>query len=109
MSDTMPSSKAIRLKGRTETVIKVDYNDLDDFIHQTTGRDDYSCCDSQEWNNDSQHRFHVENKPLSEYDQKEWSQFKLGNKRHCYLGILLDGLCVDGLIPPGNYIINVRW
>lgn len=97
------------LKSRTETIIRVQYYDLDSFIQEVTGQKDYECVAGEEWGNDSEHRFNIDGK-LSEFDKPEWDKFKAGNGKHNYMmQTILDGLCADGHIPAGTYLVSVSW
>ncbi len=96
------------LKVRTETTRVVDYKDLDAFIRHHTGRD-YNCVADEEWGNDSQHSFTVA--PLkADYNRRDWDAFKAGTRGEGYmLGTILDGLCSEGKLPAGNYLVEVCW
>lgn len=107
MADTVPSSKPIRLKSSTKTIITVDYSDLDDFVQLVTNQKDYQCVAEEEWGNDSDHEVDVKETPLDDYAAKDWAAFKDGKKSGSYMiYTIMNGLCVDGLIPPGNYLIK---
>jgi hypothetical protein len=96
------------LKTKKESALIVDHNDLEKFILQCTGHE-YECLSGEEWGNDSQHRFTVESK-MNEYDIEEWETFKLNGSTECFkLGYILDGLCKDGFLKAGNYLITVSW
>lgn len=97
------------LKSTTETVIRVDYYDLDSFIREITGQKGYSCVADEEWGNDSEHRLKVDC-DMVEYDLKNWEAFKIGACNKYYmLRTILNGLCFDGHIPAGTYLIRVCW
>lgn len=96
------------LRCETETVINVEYHDLDAFILAVTGHH-YECVANEEWGNDSQHRFGV-NGNLSDFEQKDWDKFKATGEEETYLlRTILDGLCKEGHLAPGTYIISVCW
>jgi hypothetical protein len=97
-----------KLKCTTETVIKVQYYDLDKFIQEITGQG-YECIAAEEWSNDSYHRFKIDDKPLGQYDQKCWDEFKLGGRQSYMLQTILEALCVEKHIPPGTYLIVSSW
>jgi len=102
----MPTPK---LKCTTETIIRVEYSDLDKFIQEITGQKDYECVPSEEWGNDSSHRFTVDG-DLSKFDLKDWNKFKAGGEDHSYkLRLILDGMCADKHIPAGIYLVRVCW
>lgn len=62
-----------------------------------------------EANNDSYYAFNIIGK-VNDYDKKELEEFKedSGNK-NWMTNILLNDLCRLGLIPKGNYLIEVCW
>jgi hypothetical protein len=100
---------APQLKMTTQTVTTVDYNDLETFIHDVTGQK-YEIVPSEEWENDSQHRKHVDGK-LMDHDKKDWESFKKGKaSTKCFiLQSILDGLCAEGFLPAGDYLVTVSW
>lgn len=104
----MPKLKSVT-ESVTETVIKVDYSDLDTFIQEVTGQQNYECIADQEWSNDSEHRFTVTGE-LSRYDRNQWEVFKSkGHSSGYMLRTILDGLCAEKLIPAGIYLVKVCW
>lgn len=104
---------ALKLKVQVETVNNVTSDDLDEFIHAVTGRH-YECVTDEEWPNDSEHRFYVKpfsNKKVDAYDVKKWNEWKTNvvQADMFMLRTILDGLCTDGKIVEGVYIISVCW
>lgn len=96
------------LRCETETIHKTEYHELDSFIEAVTGHT-YECVASEEWSNDSQHRFDVDG-ILADYEQKEWDKFKKTGEEKSYgLRTILDGLVKDGHLKPGIYLITVCW
>jgi hypothetical protein len=96
------------LECNEEIIRSVDYYTLDQYIKKVTGHD-YDCVGSEEWGNDSQHRFNVRT-ITAKYELKEWKKFKKsGTKEGFMLRIILYGLCTDGFIPAGMYLITVCW
>lgn len=98
-----------KLKSTTETVIRVEYYDLDSFIQQITNQD-FECVAIEEWENDSEHRFIVSGK-LTTMDLNSWGLFKTGKLSGGVMPVycILNGLCLDGHIPAGTYLIRVSW
>lgn len=98
----------MNLKCKTETVHSVNYNNLEQFIKQTTGHE-YEILPNEEWNNDTQHRFLIDGKML-DFHQKDWEAFKsTGEQDPFRLRNIMNGLCADGHLLPGIYVINVSW
>lgn len=100
------STEAVKLKVRTETTHSVEYYDLQTFIEKVTGHK-YEIVPYEEWGNDSQHRFFVD----GILDSGEgWKAFKNEGKEVPYLlHSILNGLCQDGHIPAGIYLVCVCW
>lgn len=110
ISMTRSKGKSIPLlKCTVETINNVEVNDLEDFIKEVTGHG-YECIPNQEWSNDSNHRFMIDGE-LDEHDRSNWEAFKRGEASNCnfILHAILTGLCADGHIQPGTYLVNVCW
>lgn len=96
------------LKCKTETINTVEVDDLEQFIKETTGHA-YEVVSNEEWGNDEQHRFIIGGR-LLDYQQKYWETFKSTGEQHQYnLHTILNGLCAEGHLLPGTYVINVSW
>lgn len=96
------------LKVKTETVHTVELNDLEQFILEKTGHA-YEIVPSEDWSNDQQHRFEV-NGYLHSYQNRDWNLFKVaGNQMNYQLRTILNGLCSDGHLEKGIYLVNVSW
>lgn len=96
------------LKCVTETIHSVSDYDLETFIREQTGHS-YEIVPNEEWGNDSQHRFTLDGK-LDEWNVKDWEAFKsTGEQKNYQLRTILDGLCADGKLAAGTYLINVSW
>ena len=98
----------MELKKTTETVHRVKYYDLDDFIKEACGVE----VESKQidcWGNDTQHRFKVT--PIdSDADAKEWEKIKTEKFAEDYsLRTILNGLCTDGKLESGVYLVIVSW
>ena len=93
---------------KTETIHKVDYHDIQQFIAATYGLTEF--CAIGESENDSVHEYNVTSKDGDEYDAKRLDEI-LADKycTHWELGIVLDDLCRKGLLPAGNYLVDVCW
>lgn len=91
-----------------ETIISVDYNDLDDFVHEVLGFKKYEFVAVQECGNDSSHNFTI-NGNLSKYDLEQIDKWKAGNFVHYSNHTILSYLCKEKYINPGKYLIFVYW
>jgi hypothetical protein len=93
------------LPTKTETYICVGDSDLEWFIKQETG---HEVCISELANcgNDTNLVYNVET--IKDLYIEDWNEFKASGER-CGLITILDGLCGEGKIKPGKYLINVSW
>jgi len=88
-------------------VLEVDFEVLEEFILDETGQS-YDMVSGEEWGNDSQHQMIIDGK--LDYEKPAWESFKTkGMHRSYLLRIILDGLCSEGKIPAGTYLITVCW
>ena len=91
------------------TYFEVNYKDLDRGItkflkskNHPLGRDGYQCVPMNEWTNCSSHRFSVIDDWMpDEEDLKDIAGFGIGE--------ILDWMCAEKLIDPGQYLVNVFW
>jgi hypothetical protein len=97
------------LKVNTVTIHKVDYSDLDDFFRLVYNNKRIECVPAEEWSNDEAHEFTIDTKPLDKYDAGQVEKVKEGKFVHGSTGSLLQDCCVNGLIAPGRYLIEVCW
>jgi len=96
------------LKTKRVEYTEVDYQDLESLIREVYGKPDYDIVADEEWNNDSDHTFTVEPK-LDMYQTQDIEQFKATGEAMYRLGTILDDLCANGHIEPGEYLISVCW
>ncbi len=98
-----------KLKVEKRTVYKVDCSDLEQFVREVYAVEDYSFVAKQECGNDSQHRFHVD-AVMDKWDIKEAEALRGGKVESGMSNhTILQTLCVDGHIKPGEYIVDVCW
>lgn len=98
------------MKITTKQIHQVAYFDLDDFVSLTYGMP-FESVSIEEWDNDSSHTFSgIGSGPLSKYESRVLDEIKTSGEfpNGCLRPILHD-LCLRGLIPPGDYIINASW
>lgn len=97
------------LKCKTETIVRVDSDELENFI-QTVYGVSYDIVGNQEWGNDSQHTCTIqEKKTLDAHDLKKLNGFKEGKSISYCLLIILQDLVNQGLLQPAQYLISVCW
>ena len=101
----------MELRYKMESIITVDYNDLDKFLTERFDLpEDYEFIAMEESGNDAVHAIDVGNKKLNEYDQKDIDKFLATKEPPLYsTGNILCYLCNLGEIPEGKYLIEVSW
>lgn len=92
-----------------KTYFVVDYNDLEQFIINEFGHDDYSFVADIECGNASDHEINVVNEPLDEYHQARVDRFIITGNGSYVTKHLLQHLCTQGKVLPGRYLISVSW
>lgn len=99
------------LKYEIESVITVNYADLDEFLTERFDLpEDYEFVAMEESGNDAVHAIDVSKEKLNEYDQKDVDEFLITKKPPLYrTGDILRYLCNLGEIPEGKYLIEVSW
>jgi hypothetical protein len=92
-----------------EVKIIVDYYDLEVLIDETYGSN-FELVAQEEANNDSSVTFTVEAKePEYDWNKKELADFKANKTNDCSTRLILNDMCLRGIIEPGNYLINISW
>lgn len=90
-------------------VISVDYGDLDNLVKEVYNNEDYEFVADEEMGNDSQKLYKDITGSLEDYDEKELERFKSGERHSYNTRVILEDLCRNGHIEPGNYLIKVCW
>lgn len=98
------------LKTVTKTIHEVSWSDLEQFVAEKTGVNDYSFVAVEECNNDSIHEFNVSADNDSFFgpeDMDEW----IASNGNTFISNneILDWLCINGHIEPGIYLVSVCW
>lgn len=97
----------MELNATIKTYTVVSASDLDAFIQYHTGRREYECVAGQEWGNDSWHSYHVDGKSL-DFARRDFEKFKAGeHDGNWLLQYILDGLCAEGKLAAGDYLVRV--
>ncbi len=94
---------------KTKIIHKIDFDDFDEFIKKHYQKNDFEFCVDQESRNDSSHSFSVSKQPIDDYDLKKLNKFKSGQHVEFISSTLLNDLCNQGIIPEGEYIVDVSW
>ena len=93
---------------KTETVHSVDYNDLEIFIREETGREDFEILADLECSNDKALRYSITGN-VEEYDLQDFIAFREGGLKFCMTRKIMECLCANGKLSPGTYVINISW
>ena len=99
---------------KKSSLIRVEYSVLDTAItvflevkgFVTKRGDEYSCVCENEWGNDSCHEFDVEPE-LPDFTDS-WT-VKMYEKFRPDTQSVLNWMCADNLIEPGEYLVTVCW
>jgi hypothetical protein len=101
---------------KKETVITIEYGELEDIVNKAYSITDYEFVAVEECGNDSSHRFDVgEIKPfdpenvLDKYDLEKLEKVKAGKVPTYSNHIIFRDLVNRGILEPGTYIVEVSW
>lgn len=97
--------------GTKKVFIKVSYSDVEAMAEKVYGldREKYSFVAVQECGNDEEHSFKVDGQ-ITKYDEANAMLIRKGLDVPLYSNnILLNCLCADGFIEPGQYLVKVCW
>lgn len=97
-------------KCQVKTVIEVEYGDLERFIEDETGHE-YEIPDREELDNYTAKTYDVDGnaKGYIVGFAEDWAKFKADGKGNLMLRVILEGLCLEGKIQPGEYLVKVSW
>jgi len=96
------------MKYKKVTYFEVDFGEVEDAINKAFDLTDfYEFPDDMECNNDTKLSIDVDGN-LSAYDEKNLTRF-LNGEGNFMARILMNDMCRRGLIPPGEYLVNVSW
>lgn len=98
-----------KLKTEKVTYLEVKYGDLEEFIQEVYNRPDYDILGAQEWGNDSSYDFRIDG-IVKDYDESFLEEFKTGKHSGDYrLYNIMNDMCRNEIIKPGNYLVQVCW
>jgi hypothetical protein len=95
------------MKINTVVVHKVDSSDLNQFVCETYAID-YDFRADQESGNDSAHTFSVDG-VVDEWEKDRVDELLNGGYPSFVSGALLNHMAAEGLIPTGDYVVEVCW
>ncbi len=94
------------------SVNAVSYREIEKLINEHYGRGGkhaFNVVADQEWGNYEEHEVSVGKEELDEYDAEQLTKFKAGNNPKYVLETLLQDLCNEGKLEPGDYLIKIYW
>ena len=95
---------------KTKTVIEMSDSELDELVHEKLGFENYEFVAVEECDNESCHQFKIDGDLSRHASSKEYlARWECGTFVHYSNYIILNKLCADRHIPPGNYLITVSW
>lgn len=99
------------LKVKTQIINLVDYAELERFAREVYNLSNYEFAAVEECDNDSDHAFVVSalSPDRLDDDAEDIALIRGGHVPLYRNHLLLDLLCTDNLLAPGNYLISVCW
>jgi len=94
---------------KQESFFTIDYSKFDELIKEEHGDLGFECVDALEIGNDSCYELHIDGK-VDKWEEKGLTEFiERGTYDYGTPSILLNDLCRQEKITPGNYLIRVSW
>ncbi len=98
------------LRHTTQTFFVVNYWNLDAMIQRAYRRPDFAFVDFEPAANHSSHTFCGIDGTVDKADEQGLRDFAAGEgPDFSGAGPILQDMCRDGMIPPGDYLVNVDW
>lgn len=96
--------------------IKISYDEIDRIVYDYYGHSDakfkmphFEMVCNGEWCNDTSHQFDVDGK-IGQYERKDAEKFRNdGKPRGLSNRDVMNILCADGWLEPGQYLVEVCW
>lgn len=90
------------------TTHRMDYDDFDKLVKSTYGKD-FEVVADQECGNDESLSFTGVRGEMDEYDLEDLQKFQ-NTGRYCFLGSrIMEDLVRQGILPAGDWLIDVSW
>lgn len=96
------------LKTRTTISQNVNYDDLEQFVKEKTGRE-WSFVAAGEYDNGEQHTFVLKGGPLDKWDTKSMQEFITSGTGYPHPHTMMNWLAEQKHIVPGRYVIDINW
>jgi hypothetical protein len=84
----------------------VEDHELNRFVEDVYGLQDYNVACSEEWSNDTEHRVEARKEELAQYYKDKLKDLSTNSYT---LSAIMSDLCNRDLIKPGVYLITVCW
>lgn len=86
----------------------VHYQEFNETVRAQYGLDEYNVVISEDWDNDTCIDFSGITGDLTDFDLEEIELLKKGDVDYkAYL--IFEDLCRQGVIEPGDYLLEIRW
>ena len=89
----------------------LEYRELEKLIKDTYGIG-YNLVANMEYSNDSLYDYSIKKPDCEEwldFYKDDWNNFLIGNVNHIHASLILLHLVLDGVLPEGEYLIDVSW
>lgn len=97
---------------KQESYYVLDCNELDEIIQKHLNKPEYNCVANHEWTNDTSQTC-VVSANITEYDEKDVQLYinspKPDPQGRLYWGTILSYLAKQGVVPEGNYLVEICW
>lgn len=97
------------LKHKAETVIRVDYGDLEKLIEELYGDHEFQIACVEEASNDTSLTFTVKKEPLDQWAQAAVDKWRRTGQGLYITSHLLQDMANNGHVPEGNYVVDISW
>jgi hypothetical protein len=98
---------------KKKTVTELDYKELETLVKKHLGFAEYNFVAVEECGNNSSHEFTVDEGEGNWFDAEEHAEdiaeWTAGEFPRYTNGTILNELCIQGHIEPGEYIVTVCW
>lgn len=95
--------------GVKKQMIEVNYSDLERAIEKHFGFKEYCIPAAEEVGNDTSLTYRIDGK-LDPWELKDLEEMKAcGGNKNWRTQMLMNALCADGILEPGEYVINISW
>ena len=99
----------MKLKYKTVMYNEIDYKDFEKFVQKVYGWKQYEYAYCEEVSNDSRQSYTADKEELDEWALEKIQRLNDGESESFCANFIFNKLCLDGYLPPGNYLINVCW